>query len=90
MSPLTAMESARYIYACSTSNESFGAALGKASKIDVLVRFDATGCQPIAQRSADCAAERDEEIGKRHDVLLYASYDGYPSLSIELQMQVNP
>ncbi|KAF2625921.1 carotenoid oxygenase [Macroventuria anomochaeta] len=40
VSPLTAMDSARYIYACSTSNESFGAALGKASKIDILVRFD--------------------------------------------------
>lgn len=49
VSPLTAMESARYIYACSTSNESFGAALGKASKIDVLVRFDVKALLEKAQ-----------------------------------------
>ncbi|KAH6620190.1 carotenoid oxygenase [Boeremia exigua] len=49
VSPLTAMESARYIYACSTSNESFGAALGKASKIDVLVRFDVQALLEKAQ-----------------------------------------
>jgi carotenoid cleavage dioxygenase-like enzyme len=49
VSPLTAMESARYIYACSTSNESFGAALGKASKIDVLVRFDVQALLARAQ-----------------------------------------
>ncbi|CBX94995.1 similar to putative carotenoid oxygenase [Plenodomus lingam JN3] len=40
VSPLTEMESARYIYGCSTSVESFGAALGKATKIDVLVKMD--------------------------------------------------
>ncbi|KAJ8109313.1 hypothetical protein OPT61_g7551 [Boeremia exigua] len=49
VSPLTAMESARYIYGCSTSNESFGAALGKASKIDVLVRFDVKALLEKAQ-----------------------------------------
>lgn len=49
VSPLTAMDSARYIYACSTSNESFGAALGKASKIDVLVRFDVQALLARAQ-----------------------------------------
>lgn len=41
VSPLTDMNHARYIYGCSTSIESFGAALGKATKIDVLVRIDA-------------------------------------------------
>ncbi|KAL1796981.1 hypothetical protein ACET3X_005521 [Alternaria dauci] len=40
MSPVTEMSRARYIYGCSTSDESFGAALGKATKIDVLVRVD--------------------------------------------------
>lgn len=40
VSPLTEMKRARYIYGCSTSVESFGAALGKATKIDVLVRMD--------------------------------------------------
>lgn len=49
VSPLTAMDSARYIYACSTSNESFGAALGKASKIDVLVRLDVKALLEKAQ-----------------------------------------
>lgn len=49
VSPLTAMESARYIYACSTSNESFGAALGKATKIDVIVRFDVKALLARAQ-----------------------------------------
>lgn len=49
VSPLTAMKSARYIYACSTSNESFGAALGKATKIDVIVRFDVQALLARAQ-----------------------------------------
>ncbi|KAF2856544.1 carotenoid oxygenase [Plenodomus tracheiphilus IPT5] len=40
VSPLAEMEFARYVYGCSTSVESFGAALGKATKIDVLVRMD--------------------------------------------------
>ncbi|KAF2034449.1 carotenoid oxygenase [Setomelanomma holmii] len=40
LSPLTEMTKARYIYGCSTSNESFGAALGKATKIDLIVRMD--------------------------------------------------
>lgn len=40
VSPLVEMKSARYVYGCSTSVESFGAALGKATKIDVLLRMD--------------------------------------------------
>lgn len=36
------MQRARYIYGCSTITTSFGAALGKATKIDALVKFDAT------------------------------------------------
>ncbi|KAK5114197.1 hypothetical protein LTR85_010262 [Meristemomyces frigidus] len=35
------MQDARYIYGCSTSTTSFGSALGKATKIDVLVKVDA-------------------------------------------------
>ncbi|KAK4543381.1 hypothetical protein LTR36_005524 [Oleoguttula mirabilis] len=35
------MQDARYIYGCSTSTTSFGSALGKATKIDVLVKIDA-------------------------------------------------
>ncbi|KAK0256629.1 hypothetical protein LTS09_008330 [Friedmanniomyces endolithicus] len=37
------MSAARYIYGCSTSSTSFGSALGKATKIDVLVKIDALG-----------------------------------------------
>ncbi|ORY05473.1 carotenoid oxygenase [Clohesyomyces aquaticus] len=40
LNPAYEMSAARYIYGCSTSNESFGAALGKATKIDVLVKMD--------------------------------------------------
>lgn len=40
LNPTYEMSFARYIYGCSTSNESFGAALGKATKIDVLVKMD--------------------------------------------------
>jgi carotenoid cleavage dioxygenase-like enzyme len=40
VNPAYEMSAARYIYGCSTSNESFGAALGKATKIDVLVKAD--------------------------------------------------
>ncbi|KAK5679356.1 hypothetical protein LTS10_008171 [Elasticomyces elasticus] len=34
------MQDARYVYGCSTSTTSFGSALGKATKIDVLVKVD--------------------------------------------------
>ena len=40
VNPCFEMSAARYVYGCSTSNESFGAALGKATKIDVLVKMD--------------------------------------------------
>jgi carotenoid cleavage dioxygenase-like enzyme len=40
VSPLTDMTYAQYIYGCTTTNESFGAALGKATKIDVMVKMD--------------------------------------------------
>jgi hypothetical protein len=40
LNPAYEMVSARYIYGCSTSNASFGAALGKATKVDILVKMD--------------------------------------------------
>lgn len=40
VNPAKEMSFARYIYGCSTSNETFGAALGKATKIDVLLKMD--------------------------------------------------
>ncbi|KAF1948564.1 carotenoid oxygenase [Byssothecium circinans] len=40
VNPAYDMSFARYIYGCSTSNASFGAALGKATKIDVIVKID--------------------------------------------------
>jgi carotenoid cleavage dioxygenase-like enzyme len=40
VSPHTEMRAARYIYGCSTTNASFGAALGKATKIDAIVKMD--------------------------------------------------
>nr|POE89993.1 carotenoid 9,10(9',10')-cleavage dioxygenase 1 [Quercus suber] len=36
------MQHARYVYGCSTTSTSFGAALGKATKIDALVKMDTT------------------------------------------------
>lgn len=50
VSPLVDMRYARYIYGCSTSNESFGAALGKATKIDLIVRMDVTTLLARAQK----------------------------------------
>lgn len=41
VAPHMEMSFARYIYGCSTSNASFGAALGKATKIDVVIKMDA-------------------------------------------------
>ena len=35
------MQNAQYIYGCSTTSTSFGAALGKATKVDALVKVDA-------------------------------------------------
>jgi carotenoid cleavage dioxygenase-like enzyme len=40
VSPQTDMTYAQYIYGCSTTNESFGAALGKATKIDLMIKMD--------------------------------------------------
>ena len=56
VSPRVEMEHARYIYGCSTSVESFGAALGKATKIDVLVRMD------VKALLAQAAQKRPEAI----------------------------
>jgi len=39
--PQLEMSAARYIYGCSTTSTSFGSALGKATKIDALVKIDA-------------------------------------------------
>lgn len=52
VSPATDMVQARYVYGCSTSDESFGAALGKATKIDVLVRMDVQSLLGRARRAA--------------------------------------
>ncbi|KAF2131971.1 carotenoid oxygenase [Dothidotthia symphoricarpi CBS 119687] len=51
VSPFTDMDHARYVYGCSTSVESFGAALGKATKIDVIVRMDVKALLARAQTS---------------------------------------
>ena len=51
VSPSMDMAHARYIFGCSTSIESFGAALGKATKIDVLVRMDVKALLARAQWS---------------------------------------
>ncbi|KAL0261852.1 hypothetical protein SLS55_003284 [Diplodia seriata] len=40
VNPAYAMEFARYVYGCSTSSSSFGAALGRAATVDVLVKLD--------------------------------------------------
>lgn len=39
--PELEMQAARFVYGCSTTDTSFGAALGKATKIDVIVKVDA-------------------------------------------------
>lgn len=56
VSPLTDMAYARYIYGCSTSIDGFGAALGKATKIDVIVRMD------VKALLARAHASRPEEV----------------------------
>ncbi|KAF2679438.1 carotenoid oxygenase [Lentithecium fluviatile CBS 122367] len=52
LSPHTEMRHARYIYGCSTTNASFGAALGKATKIDVIVKADTHTLLTHAQQNA--------------------------------------
>ena len=44
------MQSARYIYGCTTSSSSFGAALGRSVKIDVLVKADASHLIEIGEQ----------------------------------------
>jgi carotenoid cleavage dioxygenase-like enzyme len=46
------MIAARYIYGCSVSDSTFGAALGRAVKIDSLVKIDATALIARAKKSA--------------------------------------
>jgi carotenoid cleavage dioxygenase-like enzyme len=57
ISPFTEMSRARYVYGCSTSDESFGAALGKATKIDILVRVDVQALLSRAQKSPPQAVD---------------------------------
>ncbi|KAF2741777.1 carotenoid oxygenase [Sporormia fimetaria CBS 119925] len=42
LNPAYDMSAARYIYGCSTTEDTFGTALGKATKIDVLLKVDVT------------------------------------------------
>ncbi|KAF2820031.1 carotenoid oxygenase [Ophiobolus disseminans] len=51
VSPVIDMMNARYIYGCSTTNESFGAALGKATKIDLIIKMDVRDLLARAHRS---------------------------------------
>lgn len=48
LNPAYEMSAARYIYGCSTSRTTFGAALGKATKVDVLIKMDV---QTLLKRS---------------------------------------
>lgn len=54
VNPSKEMSFARYIYGCSTSNASFGAALGKATKIDVIVKMDV---HTLLERGRRCPPE---------------------------------
>ncbi|TVY67544.1 Carotenoid 9,10(9',10')-cleavage dioxygenase [Lachnellula suecica] len=49
------MSAARYIYGCSVSGSSFGAALGRAVKIDSLVKIDATALIERARHNSPAA-----------------------------------
>lgn len=66
VSPSTEMTFAQYIYGCSTTNESFGAALGKATKIDLIVKMDvkcllARAHEKVTDRITGCVDERTVE-----------------------------
>lgn len=63
VNPAYSMGFARYVYGCSTSSSSFGAALGKAAKIDVLGKVDvqtliARGRQYPPQSITGCVDRR--------------------------------
>ncbi|KAF2265412.1 carotenoid oxygenase [Lojkania enalia] len=51
LNPAFEMSLARYLYGCSTSEESFSTALGKATKIDVLVKIDTRSLLAQAQKT---------------------------------------
>jgi carotenoid cleavage dioxygenase-like enzyme len=51
INPANEMSSARYIYGCSVLTSSFGAALGKAAKIDVIVKINALELISRGQKS---------------------------------------
>ncbi|RGP73190.1 hypothetical protein FLONG3_6506 [Fusarium longipes] len=63
VSPDREMQDARYIYGCSTSTSCFGVALGRADKVDLLVKMDAKtlverGKQMKAQSVTGCVDRR--------------------------------
>lgn len=53
--PQKEMTSARYIYGCSTSTASFGSALGRAVKIDAIVKINAAALIEEAHRKTPCS-----------------------------------
>lgn len=59
------MQSARYIYGCSTTNASFGAALGKATKIDVIVKMD---IETLLARSPSTSDKTGDAVIDRRDI----------------------
>lgn len=69
------MQSARFIYGCSTTSSSFGAALGRAVKIDILAKIDAQTLirkgkkmqLPPVAGCVDSRSVRDVLSGKRDD-----------------------
>ncbi|CAI6336821.1 unnamed protein product [Periconia digitata] len=67
--PSKEMQDARYIYGCSTSSASFGAALGKATKIDVLVKMDVHSLlarQPTPSSSSTVGSEVNAVVDRRN------------------------
>jgi carotenoid cleavage dioxygenase-like enzyme len=61
--PMREMSAARYIYGCSTSTASFNVALGRAVKIDTLVKVDALAL--IAQGKQDAHLARTGCVDRR-------------------------
>ncbi|WPH00963.1 Hypothetical protein R9X50_00379700 [Acrodontium crateriforme] len=49
------MQNARYVYGCSTTSTSFGAALGKATKVDALVKIDAATLIKRGKQNPPCS-----------------------------------
>ncbi|KAF2642911.1 carotenoid oxygenase [Massarina eburnea CBS 473.64] len=83
VNPAYEMRFARYIYGCSTSATTFGAALGSAAKIDRIVKMDVRALITEAEGKASAKTEREDSDANEHDDENAPTTTSHPTPSIQ-------